>query len=530
MKKRLLWAVIAGGLVLTLALFLGGCPTEADPGPDPATPDTTAPARVDNLTGSYASGEVTLTWTDPADEDLDHIEITFTPVAEGVTQPVTVPKGTQTVTITGLTDNTEYQFVFRAVDTGGNKSTARSKTLNLDLVPPAEVSGLGGTPGNGQVSLNWTDPADADFDHVEITWTPDGNTPVTVEKGGKSKVINSLTDDIEYTFTVKAVDTLGNKSTGVSIPLTPVSDTPKWTSLTIAGSTYPLKTVVWDGSQIVGIAGSDENDSITAYSTDWETWTWDSTPEVASLNKMVWNGSIFVAVGYYGKIAYSEDGENWTVVTDSAFASNQTIYDIAWGGSAGEEKFVAVGASGKIAYSEDGENWTAVSDSVFGTNAIRAIVWGGSAGQEKFVAVGASAKMAYSEDGENWTAVSDSKFSSKSTIFTVIYAEDKFFAGGTSGQIASSADGTTWTNLGTGKLGLYNSSYPNITSIAYGGGKFVIGGASGQMAWSLDGETWIPAVDTKFENTIFEIRLAYVSGKFFATNDSTTMAYSNTQE
>ncbi|MDR2951714.1 MAG: cell wall-binding protein, partial [Treponema sp.] len=57
-------------------------------------------------------------------------------------------------------------------------------------------------------------------------------------------------------------------------------------------------------------------------------------------------------------------------------------------------KFVAVGDSGKIAYSADGIDWSIVQDSTFGTsmNNINAIAYGNG----KFIAGGTSGKMAYS--------------------------------------------------------------------------------------------------------------------------------------
>jgi hypothetical protein len=54
------------------------------------------------------------------------------------------------------------------------------------------VSALTGTIGYGKVTLSWTDPADADFDHIEITWTP-GDGAATVSKGTQTKEITGLT-------------------------------------------------------------------------------------------------------------------------------------------------------------------------------------------------------------------------------------------------------------------------------------------------------------------------------------------------
>ena len=101
----------------------------------------------------------------------------------------------------------------------------------------------------------------------------------------------------------------------------------------------------------------------------------------------------------------------WTAVEGSTFDKSD-IYSIAYGNN----RFVAVGYQGKIAYSNDGISWTAVSDSKFpstestGSNfafQIRTIAYGtaGNAGG-RFVAGGYEGKMAYSDNGTSWTAVS----------------------------------------------------------------------------------------------------------------------------
>jgi hypothetical protein len=93
-----------------------------------------------------------------------------------------------------------------------------------DTTPPAEVTGLSGIPGDETVSLSWTDPADADLDFLEITWTPGGTVPQKVAKGAGTYAASGLTNGTSYTFTVNAVDTAGNRSAGVSsAALTPLA-------------------------------------------------------------------------------------------------------------------------------------------------------------------------------------------------------------------------------------------------------------------------------------------------------------------
>jgi hypothetical protein len=219
----------AAGIMLTaLAVFaaLGACEnpwiidtagTGEEQAGSPA--DTTAPAEVSNLSAASSTGQVILTWIDPTDADLDHIEITWTP--DGAS-PVTVAPETQTKTVTGLDNGMEYTFTVKAVDTAGNKSAGETETATpADTTAPAEVSSLSAVPGIGEVTLTWTDPTDADLDHIEITWTPDDDTTVTVPAATGMKTVTGLANGMEYTFTVKAVDTAGNKSAGETETATP---------------------------------------------------------------------------------------------------------------------------------------------------------------------------------------------------------------------------------------------------------------------------------------------------------------------
>ena len=108
-------------------------------------------------------------------------------------------------------------FMFAAC--GGGEDNGNDS----DTTPPAEVTGISGVAGDGQVTLNWTDPTDSDFAKVEITYTQTG-TAIEVAKGVQTAVITGLTNGTAYTFTVKTVDATGNKSGGVnSSPYTPVA-------------------------------------------------------------------------------------------------------------------------------------------------------------------------------------------------------------------------------------------------------------------------------------------------------------------
>jgi hypothetical protein len=120
--------------------------------------------------------------------------------------------------------DTAGRFYTGTADTGGPISETGVRGIvfaDLADTPPDNVSGLVEARGNGQATLTWTDPADVDLDHIEITRTPGGTTLIRVEKETQTYTASELTNDTEYTFTVKAVDIGGNKSSGEILSLTP---------------------------------------------------------------------------------------------------------------------------------------------------------------------------------------------------------------------------------------------------------------------------------------------------------------------
>ncbi|MDH5718508.1 MAG: DUF1566 domain-containing protein, partial [Spirochaetia bacterium] len=135
--------------------------------------------------------------------------IAFTGGSAAVTQPTV--SGNITVTLT-------------ATITKGVETTTKPFTVTVpDTTPPVSVSSLSGSVGDGTITLNWSDPFDADFNHVEITWLPSGATIQTVSPGIETYIASSLTHGTSYTFTVNSVDNTGNTS-GTTLTETAFTD------------------------------------------------------------------------------------------------------------------------------------------------------------------------------------------------------------------------------------------------------------------------------------------------------------------
>ena len=130
----------------------------------------------------------------------------FTPAASH-------PEGRKRVEVQ-VKDN--YNADFSALDPAHD-----SGTIVYDLSPPGNATATATAQAGAKVLLSWTEPMDADYKQVNISWTDGTNSGSTiVPKGTTSYTTEALTEN-PYTFTFKTQDNLGNvQSTGVTASAT----------------------------------------------------------------------------------------------------------------------------------------------------------------------------------------------------------------------------------------------------------------------------------------------------------------------
>jgi len=368
-------------------------------------------------------------------------------------------------------------------------------------------------------------------DSFEFTWTSSNDTKTS-------------------TGTIKEIN--GNEFTMLpSNAATP--NTTFTTTVTDEGLTYMSGEFTWtDGSTTTGsgtltpVAPPTQPSSSSGSGSGAMTWTVVDVSGIFDdndINSIAYGNDTWVAVGDYGKMAYSTDnGKTWTAVTDSKFSNTYegNINTIAYGNGT----FVAGGGKGTIAYSADnGKTWTAVINYPFteeliggGTFAFEtnAIAYGNGT----FVAVSYRGKIAYSiDDGKTWTTVADSKFSTgHSTEFdegdiieTIAYGDGKFVAGSFRGKMAYSTDGKTWTAVTDSKFSSTEGDEEHIKAIAYGNGTWVAVGASTfgdrKSAYSSNGTIWTAGPNPLYYGSFSVDAIAYGGNIFVA--GGTDLAYSS---
>jgi len=98
--------------------------------------DKTPPGEVTDLIARVGEEQVSLTWTEPPDEDLISIQI----AEVGADKIYAQPSGLNGITIEDLTNGVNYEFAVVTVDEAGNKSnpvyTTATPTAPLEVTDP----------------------------------------------------------------------------------------------------------------------------------------------------------------------------------------------------------------------------------------------------------------------------------------------------------------------------------------------------------------------------------------------------------
>jgi hypothetical protein len=237
----------------------------------------TAPDPVTGLTGTSGDTKATLAWTNPT-TPFDTVEV----VRKAGADPTGPADGTvvfngagTTVTDTGLTNGTSYHYAVYVLR-GGVPSTASVVTV-VPAIPG--VTGLAATPGDGRVSLQWTNPTSA-FDAVQVVRKlgADPATPAdgtTVYSGtGTSVVDTGLADGSSYHYAVWVTRagqlslparTSATPSFAVPDPVTGLQASPGDQKVDLS---WTNPTTVFDSVQVVRKAGADPSsptDGTTVY-------------------------------------------------------------------------------------------------------------------------------------------------------------------------------------------------------------------------------------------------------------------------
>ncbi len=231
-----------------------------------------APNAPTSLSATGGNAQASLSWTAPSDGGSPITDYVIEYKLSTDSTWTTFSDGTSTSTnaiVTGLSNNTAYNFRVYAVNASGTSSASSTANATTSGVPDAPTS-LAAVSGNMQITLSWTAPAangSAITDYV-IQYQVAPATYFTIYSDGisvaTSATITGLTNGVEYTFIVYAVNDIGTSSGSSSTTGTPATTPDEPISLSVTpGNTQVVLT--WLGPL------SDGGDAITDYVVEYKT-------------------------------------------------------------------------------------------------------------------------------------------------------------------------------------------------------------------------------------------------------------------
>ena len=198
-------------------------PASAEVGVTPAKP----PATRTGLLATPGDRQVSLSW-DPPDTDARRAVATSVDVLVDRVVRTTVTGTATTVTITGLTNGTRYDFSLVAVDAEGRTSpeSARVSATPTDPAPPAAPTGVFVARGDTAGVVSWQPVADGDLTGYRVQVSTDGTTwsdatPATTT--GTTLTITGLTNGQGYRARVLAHDGSSTSPPSAAVPFTPLA-------------------------------------------------------------------------------------------------------------------------------------------------------------------------------------------------------------------------------------------------------------------------------------------------------------------
>lgn len=217
-----------------------------------AAPDLTPPSAITNL--SYIFGDdnsVTYTYDLPSDSDFSHIEVYQD------AQLIKENHQLNSLKITGLLPETNYNFHFYSVDTSGNKSNVYSSTIQMpvgpDLIAPQNVSGMQNIVSDDTIQFSYLLPIDSDFSHLQVYRN---NVLIAPNVQLASFVDEGLDYETSYTYSFKSVDTSGNVSEGTTLTV----QTLAYNDLTAPSAPTGLDVISGNSSLALSWFPNPEND------------------------------------------------------------------------------------------------------------------------------------------------------------------------------------------------------------------------------------------------------------------------------
>lgn len=266
-----------------------------------STPSGVPDAPTD-LVATGGNAQVSLTWTgsDAGSAVSDYIieykvstDVSWTTFNDGTS-------ASTSAVVTGLSNNTTYNFRVSAVNATGTSSVSSTANATTAGVPDAPTS-LNATPGNTQMGLTWSAPSSnggsALTDYlVEYKLASDGSWSTFADGTSTtaSATVTGLTNGSSYDFRVSAVNELGTGTASGTATATPATTPGVPTSLSATRGNTQV-SLVWEAP--VSAGGSAITDYVVEFKlsadASWTTFSDGTSTATAATVTSLTNGSSY---------------------------------------------------------------------------------------------------------------------------------------------------------------------------------------------------------------------------------------------
>jgi large repetitive protein len=193
------------------------------------TPRTT-PGAPTGVTGTAGNVQVSLSWTAPTSTGGSAITGYTVTSSPSVSAPAGCNNTLNTsCTFTGLTNGTSYTFTVVAINAAGSSSASSASSAVIPATTSSAPTGASATIGYKQSVVSWSAPSSNGGSAITgytVTSSPSVTAPAgCVNTANLSCTFTGLTAGTAYTFTVVAINAVGNSSSSTaSSSVTPFGD------------------------------------------------------------------------------------------------------------------------------------------------------------------------------------------------------------------------------------------------------------------------------------------------------------------
>ncbi len=207
-----------------------------------------------NLSATPDSRRVTLRWDGPDNSDIRLFQYRVSANDGSTWSPdwTNIPRSsasTRSYPVTGLTNGTGYTFQVRAEYTRSGRNLAGQEstvTATPQVPPPGQPSNFKATQGDAEVTLTWNNPSNSTITHYQYrhrvsnapgtAWNLDWTNIPGSGRATTRLTVTHLTNGIEYTFQVRAVNA-GGESEAASDTAEPKDSNPPQLNSAVVNAT-----------------------------------------------------------------------------------------------------------------------------------------------------------------------------------------------------------------------------------------------------------------------------------------------------